>query len=121
MDLHRIPPPLAGRTAVWLGSFMSLELLKPVSLLLPTGALFAGAIVLVMRRRRWSTFLQAVGAGCLVLVVLAHLAEAVHAISWMGWGLENSPGHYLDLGSAILGFVLFPAGYLLDAIERRAG
>ena len=30
----------------------------------------------------------------------------------MGWGLPNSPGHYLDLLSAILAGVLNPLGLL---------
>jgi hypothetical protein len=28
------------------------------------------------------------------------------------WGLENSPGHYLDLASAVVALILFPVGYL---------
>ena len=53
------------------------------------------------------------GAGCLVVVVLTHLREALHLLPWMHWGLEHSAGHYLDLGSAVLGLTLFPIGYLL--------
>jgi len=30
-------------------------------------------------------------------------ASGVHVLRWMGWVLPNSPGHYLDLLSAILG------------------
>jgi hypothetical protein len=37
----------------------------------------------------------------------------------MHWGLEDSVGHYLDLWSAIVGFTLFPAGYLFQAIPKR--
>jgi hypothetical protein len=31
----------------------------------------------------------------------------------MGWGLRNSPGHYLDLSAAILGLAFLPTGYFL--------
>jgi len=34
----------------------------------------------------------------------------------MGWGLEHSVGHDLDLSGAVLGLTLFPLGY---ALERR--
>jgi hypothetical protein len=47
------------------------------------------------------SFLQLFGAGCLVVVVLAHLCEALHLFPWMHWGDEHSIGHYLDLWSAV--------------------
>jgi hypothetical protein len=38
----------------------------------------------------------------------------------LGWvGLEHSAGHYLDLSAAVLGFTLFPLGYLLHALAER--
>lgn len=40
-------------------------------------------------------------------------------LPWMGWGLEHSPGHYVDLLGAVLGVTLFPVGYLVDALARR--
>jgi hypothetical protein len=63
--------------------------------------------------------LQLVGAGCLVVVVLTHVAETLKLFPVMGWGLPTSPGHYLDLVSAVLGCVLLPLGLLGDAIARR--
>jgi hypothetical protein len=33
-----------------------------------------------------------------VLVVLAHICEAFGSLPWMGWGLADSVGHYIDLG-----------------------
>ena len=49
------------------------------------------------------------GVICLTIVVLTHVAERFHLLAIMGWGLPNSPGHYLDLTSAILGGVLLIA------------
>ena len=46
------------------------------------------------------------------MVVLTHVAETLHVFPWMHWGVEQSVGHYLDLGSAVLGLTLFPLGYL---------
>jgi hypothetical protein len=53
------------------------------------------------------------GAGCLVIVVLTHVCEALHLFPVMGWGLRKSPGHYLDLSTAILGLTFLPMGYFL--------
>jgi len=63
--------------------------------------------------------LQLIGAGGLVVVVLAHVAETLELFPEMGWGLPTSPGHYLDLVSAILGCALLPLGFLGNAIVRR--
>jgi hypothetical protein len=68
-------------------------------------------------RTVWS-FLQLLGAGCLVVVVLTHFCEARHLFPRMGWGDKHSIGHYLDFGSALLGLTLFPVGYLLDALLK---
>ena len=47
-------------------------------------------------------------AGCCFLVVMAltHVAERLQLLPSMGWGLPDSPGHYLDLISAIAGMAL---------------
>jgi hypothetical protein len=62
--------------------------------------------------------LQLLGAVCLVIVVLTHVAEAFQIFPTMGWGLPNSAGHYLDLVSAILGFTLVPLGFIGSALTR---
>jgi hypothetical protein len=49
---------------------------------------------------------------------MTHLAEALDLLPWMRWGLDHSPGHYLDLGSAALAVTLFPTGYLIHALRR---
>ena len=76
-------------------------------------------MVLSLRERSVISSLQLLGAGCLVLVVLTHVAEALHLLPWMYWGLERSAGHYLDLSSAVLGVTFFPIGYLLHAVTKR--
>ena len=64
-------------------------------------------------------FLQLSGAGCLIIVVLTHFAEAHQIFPEMGWGLPNSVGHYLDLISAILGCTLLLLGFIGSALTRR--
>jgi hypothetical protein len=52
---------------------------------------------------RLGYLLQIVGAGLIVVVMLTHVVETLQIFLWMGWGLLNSPGHYVGLGSAIAG------------------
>jgi len=84
---------------------------------MPTCVLLSGSVVLFFRQKTVCSLLQLFGAGCLVMVVLTHISEALHLFPWMQWGLEHSVGHYLDLWSAVLGLTLFPAGYLLHALR----
>ena len=98
---------------------MDIALLKALAALLPAGLLLSGSTVLFLRTKTVRAFLQFFGAGCLMLVVLTHVCEALHLLPWMHWGLEHSSGHYLDFWSAILGLTLFPIGYLLHALTAR--
>jgi hypothetical protein len=95
-------------------------LLKALAALVPTCVLLVGSVVSFVRERTISAFLQLVGAGCLVLVVLTHVCEALHLFPAMGWGREDSIGHYLDLGSAVLGVTLFPLGYLWANLQATS-
>jgi len=88
---------------------MNVTLLKGAIALVPAGMLFSGSVVLFSRGKTLCSFLQLLGAGCLVLVVLTHVAEALHLFPWMHWGLEHSVGHYLDFWSAVLGLALLSA------------
>lgn len=54
-----------------------------------------------------------------MVVVIAHLCEALGWFPWMHWGLEHSVGHYIDLVAAIGGLTLFPIGYLFGALTRE--
>lgn len=58
---------------------------------------------------------------CLAVVVLTHAAEGMHWLPSMGWGLPNSPGHYLDLFSGIVGVacLLAAAVWLLQSKVRH--
>jgi hypothetical protein len=60
-----------------------------------------------------SRILGLAGCACLLVVALTHVAEWWDILPAMGWGLPNSPGHYLDLFSAIAGIgLLLAAAYL---------
>jgi hypothetical protein len=98
---------------------MNVTLLKALGALVPACMLFSGSLVLFLGRKTGARFLQLFGAACLVLVVLTHVFEALHLFPSMHWGDENSVGHYVDLGGAVLGLTLFPVGYLLHALEKQ--
>ncbi len=69
--------------------------------------------------RLWLRFLI-LGLICLAIVVLTHIAERLHVLPGMGWGLPDSPGHYLDLASAILGAVSLTLGLAGWAIAKTS-
>jgi hypothetical protein len=98
---------------------MNATLLKALVALVPASMLFSGSTILLFKRKTVFSFLQFLGAGCLIVVVLTHVSEALQLFSWMHWGLKHSVGHYLDLSSAVLGLMLFPVGYLLHALTTR--
>ncbi|HKA53363.1 MAG TPA: hypothetical protein VKJ47_06840 [Candidatus Binatia bacterium] len=98
---------------------MNVTFLTALAALVPAGLPCAGSVVLFWRGKTVSSFLQLLGAGCLVVVVLTHACEALHLFPWMQWGREQSVGHYLDFWSAVLGLTLFPVGYLLQALTKR--
>src|SRR5260370_4859078 len=97
---------------------MNVTLVTALVALAPVCMLVFGSAVMFFREKVVPSFLQLFGAGCLVVVVLSHLCEALHLFPWMHWGDEHSIGHYLDFGSAILGFILFPLGYLLHVLTK---
>lgn len=97
---------------------MSSHALVLFGIAIPVIVLFVGSSVLLSKKRSLPSWLQLLGSAGLMTVVGAHIAEAFHLVPWMGWGLEDSAGHYLDLGSAFGGLLLFPIGYLADALAR---
>ena len=64
-------------------------------------------------------YLLLLGFVCLTIMVLTHVAETLHLFSGMGWGLPNSPGHYLDFVSAMLGCALVIAGVIWISFNGR--
>jgi hypothetical protein len=97
---------------------MNATLFKALIALLPTSMLLAGSLVVFLRGKTLWSFLQLLGAGCLVVVVLTHICEALHLLPWMHWGDEHGVGHYLDVSCAVLGLTLLPVGYWLHRRER---
>lgn len=97
---------------------MNATLVKALVALVPVGLLVAASRRMLARRATAFSLLQLVGAGCLLVVVLTHICEALGLFPWMHWGDAQSVGHYLDLVSAILGFTLLPVGYFFHRRER---
>jgi amino acid permease len=93
------------------------DALKSFVALVPACLLFAGSAIIWLRRKSMSSIFQLLGAAALVVVVLAHVFEALRVFPRMGWGSRNSVGHYLDLLCAIMGVTLFSLGYLIHAVD----
>ena len=99
---------------------MNPPLAKAIAALVPTCVLLVGSALQFSRRKGTAALFQLIGAACLVVVVIAHLCEALGWLPWMHWGLEHSVGHDIDLVAAIGGLSLFPIGYLFAAFTREA-
>jgi len=93
------------------------DALKSFVGLVPACLLFAGSAIIWLRRKSVSSIFQLFGAAAFVVVVLAHVFEALRVFPRMGWGSRNSVGHYLDLLCAIVGVTLFSLGYLIHAVD----
>ena len=98
---------------------MKVALFKSLAAMVPALMLLAGSLRQYSRGRRLSSLAQAVGAACFLLIVASHVCEALNWFPAMRWGVEDSVSHYLNLGSAIVGFTLFPLGYLLHAFTEN--
>ncbi len=72
-----------------------------------------------MRGRSTAARLLLLGAACLVVVVLTHVAEALHIFAFMGWSQPDGAGHYRDLTGTIQGCMLLAAGLLAAALDHH--
>lgn len=97
---------------------MNVILLKGLVALVPVLMLLSGSAILFIGGKTVSSLLQLLGAGCLVVVVLTHVCEAIRVFPWMGWGLEHSAGHYIDFWS-VFGITFFPTGYFWTTLHTR--
>jgi hypothetical protein len=98
---------------------MNSTLVKAVVAFVPVLVLLCGAGVLYARTKAASALVQALGATFFLVVVLAHVCEALNLLPSIGWGAEDSVGHYIDLASAVSGVVFFSVGYLIYALRSR--
>ena len=98
---------------------MNPTLVKALVALVPVLVLLCAAAALYARTKAASALVQALGAACLLVVVLAHVCEALNLLPSMGWGAQGSIGHYIDLASTVLGVALFSVGYLIYALGKR--
>ncbi len=98
---------------------MNPTVIRAVVFAVPVSFLFFASAVIFVRRKTAFSLVQFVGAGSLVVVVVAHVCEGLHLFPSMRWGDARSVGHYVDLSAAALGLTLLPTGYLLDRRERR--
>jgi len=98
---------------------VNITLIKALVGLVLVAILLSWSVTVFFKRQSVGSSLQLLGAACLGVVVLTHIAEALRLFASMGWGEKHSIGHYIDLSSAVLGIALLPLGYLLDARAKR--
>jgi uncharacterized membrane protein len=94
-------------------------LFRLIGITIPVCAVLAFSLIALVRKRKSGAFVQLIGSAFLLIVVLAHVAEAYHLFPRMGWGLPNSPGLFLDLFSAIVGIILLVFWYFSRRNIRR--
>ena len=99
---------------------MNATLIKAVMALIPASIIIMWSVRVFLKSRTLGSLLQAVGAACLLVVVLTHMSEALRLFPFMRWGEEDSAGHYLDLASAVLGLTLVPLGFIWHVATNRA-
>lgn len=68
--------------------------------------------------RTLPTLVELIGAVLLLAVVLTHFTEQLYLLPAMAGDFPTSPGHYIDLVSAIGGLTFFPAGYFWRRSRR---
>jgi len=98
---------------------MNPGLLKVLLALAPTLLLLLGTAALYVRSKAAAALAMALGAASLLVVVLAHVCEALNLLPFMGWGAQGSIGHYIDLASAIVGVTMLAVGALIHALSKR--
>ena len=99
---------------------MNGTLLKALIASVPVIVLLVYALTAFSRYRASWTALLIAASFCLGVVVLTHIAEALHLLPMMGWGDPHSVGHYIDLSTAIAGVVLIALGVLLRVRTKIA-
>ena len=60
--------------------------------LLPASLLLSGSIIMFFRGKTQVLFMQLVGAGCMVVVVITHMCEALHLVRGTFWRRAPPPG-----------------------------
>lgn len=97
---------------------MNQATLKGLLALAAAFALFAGSAFIYRRRVTAGAVLQSFGVTCFAVVALTHVFEAFAIFPSLGWGQARGIGHFIDLGSAILGLTLVSAGLVVEFVQR---
>lgn len=96
---------------------MSPTLSKAVIDLLLMAIVGTVAVRAFLRTHATPSLLVLIGATGWGMLGVTHICEGLHIFPLMHWGIEGSPGHYLNLTSLAVGLLL-PVGYVL-ARRRR--
>src|SRR5215471_20124807 len=97
---------------------MNPTLARALVIAVPIGALLVSASLSLARTRTLYAACWFIGAVCLGIVVLTHVAESMGWFPAMRWGQPDSAGHYLDLTSACVGATLVIVGTITRLTRR---
>lgn len=61
---------------------MGVTLVRALGALVPASLLFSDSMILFFRGKSTWSFVQVLGAGCVVVVVLTHVCDALHWLPW---------------------------------------
>jgi hypothetical protein len=91
---------------------------KPALLIIGSTAALLAAVstTSVIRKPDPAGLVQLAGSVLLLIMMLTHVAEAFSLLPQMGWGRPGTPGHYLDLVSAVTGLALLVSGVSLRVL-----
>ena len=98
---------------------MTPTLTKAVLDLLVMGGVGVFAGRAFVRTGAIASLLELIGAAGWAMLGITHLCEALYIFPTMQWGVEGSPGHYLNLTSFAVGLLL-PLGFVLARGQRAA-
>jgi len=72
---------------------MNATLIKSFVALVPSSVLFSGSIILFSKTKSMGSVLQLLGAACLMVVILTHIAEATSVVPVyaLGTGAQHRP------------------------------
>jgi len=97
---------------------MNSTLVKALLAFVPASGLLVYSVIAFAKHPRLPASFQLLGSGCLVIVVLTHVCEALGLFPSMRFGEPDSAGHYIDLAASVLSVILLPAGFLLRRRRR---
>ena len=92
---------------------------KAIAALVPTGMLLVGSALRFSRRKSTAAIFQLIGAACLMVVIIAHVCEALNWFPWMHWALSTASGTMSISWPRLAGCRYFQLAICLERLRGR--